>query len=97
MIKILLKILPALSPLLIYILWQVFIKKIFNKILAKKYLANKKTPKIIDGEFEDVANNVDSQQASQSSTIFSLCNKNFVIAIYLSLILAILALIISAF
>ena len=95
---------PALTPLFIYVLWQIFLKKITNKIFNKKYLANQNNAnkkfdkKIIEAEFEDVSGKTEAQEnISNYGTIFSMQNKNFVIMIYITLILAIIAIITMAF
>ena len=99
--KILLKIWPALTPILLYTIWQFFIKRIINRILRKNYCAKNNNSqsnneeKIIEGEFADIDKNQESQNFSakqndeEPNKIFSLNNKNFVIILYLSLILAI--------
>ena len=101
LIKILLKIWPALTPILLYAIWQLFIKKIINCILRKNYCAKNNNSqsnneeKIIEGEFAEVKKNQENQNFSakkndeEPNKIFSLNNKNFVIILYLSLILAI--------
>ena len=101
LMKILLKIWPALTPILLYVIWQFFIKRIINRILRKNYCAKNNNSqsnnkeKIIEGEFADIDKNQESenfgskQNDEQVKNIFSLENKNFVIILYLSLILAI--------
>jgi hypothetical protein len=101
LIKILLKIWPALTPILLYAIWQLFIKKIINRLLRKNYCAKNNNSqsnneeKIIEGEFAEVKKNQENQNFSakkndeEPNKIFSLNNKNFVIILYLSLILAI--------
>jgi hypothetical protein len=60
LIKILLKIWPALTPILLYAIWQLFIKKIINRLLRKNYCAKNNNSqsnneeKIIEGEFAEV-------------------------------------------
>jgi hypothetical protein len=108
LIKILLKIWPALFPILIYTFWQIIIKRILNKISRKKYCAKtyNSQGKIIDGEKDEEkivgAKTTESTAKSgatesNQSKIFSLENKNFVLIVYLSLILAILCVISFAF
>jgi len=95
--KILLKIWPALTPILLYVIWQFFIKRIINRILRKNYCAKNNNSqsnnkeKIIEGEFADIeSEDFESKQNNeQAKNIFSLENKNFVRILYLSLILAI--------
>ena len=99
--KILLKIWPALTPILLYVIWQFFIKRIINRILRKNYCAKNNNSqsnnkeKIIEGEFADIDKNQESDNFNtkpnykDAKNIFSLENKNFVRILYLSLILAI--------
>jgi hypothetical protein len=99
--KILLKIWPALTPILLYVIWQFFIKKIINRILRKNYCAKNNNSqsnnkeKIIEGEFADIDKNQENKNFSATKNddytknVFSLENKNFVRILYLSLILAI--------
>ena len=101
LMKILLKIWPALTPILLYTIWQFFIKRIINRILRKNYRAKNNNSqsnneeKIIEGEFADIDKNQESQNFSakqndeDTKNVFSLENKNFVRILYLSLILAI--------
>ena len=101
LIKILLKIWPALTPILLYTIWQLFIKKIINRLFRKNYCAKNNNSqsnneeKIIEGEFAEVKKNQESQNFSakkndeEPNKIFSLNNQNFVRILYLSLILAI--------
>ena len=101
LMKILLKIWPALTPILLYAIWQFFIKRIINRILRKNYRAKNNNSqsnnkeKIIEGEFADIDKNQESQNFSAkqnddyTKNVFSLENKNFVRILYLSLILAI--------
>jgi len=80
MLKLILKLWPALIPIVLYLLWVYLIKKIIIKRIIKK-------DKIIDVE----------KKVGQSSTQdevdenFTLKNKNFLIVIYISLILIILS------
>jgi len=101
LMKILLKIWPALTPILLYVIWQFFIKRIINRILRKNYCAKNNNSqsnnkeKIIEGEFADIDKNQENKNFSATKNddytknIFSLENKNFVRILYLSLILAI--------
>ena len=97
LIKILLKIWPALTPILLYAIWQLFIKKIINRLFGKNYCVknnnsqSNNAEKIIEGEFAEVNKNQENQNFSEKkdNKIFSLNNKNFVRILYLSLILAI--------
>ena len=95
MLKFLLKIWPAFLPILVYIFWVYVI----DDILIKKILRPKKN---IDGEFKVVGEKStkqeDSTLGSESKVNkFSLKNHCFVVILYLSLSLAILTLIVSAF
>ncbi len=104
LIKILLKIWPAITPILLYAIWQIFLKKLINRLFRKNYCAKNNNSqsnneeKIIEGEFFDVNNKGrDSKdakiKAEDDNKMFSLNNKNFVIILYLSLILAIICVI----
>ena len=70
LIKILLKIWPALTPILLYTIWQLFIKKIINRLLRKNYCAKNNNSqsnneeKIIEGEFAEVKKNQENQNFS---------------------------------
>jgi hypothetical protein len=114
LIKILSKIWPALTPILIYILWQYALKRLVNKAMKTNHdkknhkLQSDFSDKIIDGEAEEVIGSKVSEgvhkQGQGNSTsqnqqvgIFSLANKNFVVVLYISLIIAIISLIILAF
>ena len=109
LIKILLKIWPAITPILLYAIWQLFIKKLINRIFRKNYCAknnnsqSKNEEKIIEGEFAEVNKNQENQNFSEkkideeSKKLFSLENKNFIKILYISLILAIACLISFAF
>ena len=109
LIKILLKIWPAITPILLYAIWQLFIKKLINCIFRKNYCAknnnsqSKNEEKIIEGEFAEVNKNQENQNFSEkkideeSEKLFSLENKNFIKILYISLILGIACLISFAF
>ena len=84
-------------PIIIYIVYQLIIKKLLNKIYkAKNKFNQSNSAKIIDAEIEEVVGEA-STKVDNSSNIFSFHNKNFVIILYLSLILAILAVLSFAF
>ena len=83
MLRLLLKVWPALIPITIYILWVLVIKK----FLIKKIL---RRSDYINGE------KVVGEKTTEKK-IFSLQNHNFVITLYATFILAILTLIFSAF
>ena len=103
--KILLKIWPALTPILLYILWQYVLKKLINRFYKTKSsnnnsdAAQNNKEKIIEGKFEDIGNKNQPHQNNVAANppAFSLHNKNFVIVLYISLILAIICLISFAF
>jgi hypothetical protein len=104
LIKILLKIWPAITPILLYIIWEFFIKKLINRIFRKNYCVKNNNSqsnneeKIIEGEFVEVGDKKSDQKfESKSEKIFSLENKNFVIILYISLIIAIACIISFAF
>ncbi len=91
MIKFLIKISPALIPIVIYFAWVFVFDKLFKKLLSKK--------EIIEGDFKVVGEgksdeNKDSNPVKISK--FSLHNRNFVIVLYISLISAIITLIFTA-
>jgi len=97
LMKILLKIWPALTPILIYAIYQLFLKKLLNKIYKSKNNFNQSnSTKIIDAEIEEVVGQKNTE-TKNSTNIFSLRNKNFIIILYLSLILAIVAVLSFAF
>ena len=104
LIKILLKIWPAITPILLYIIWEFFIKKLINRIFRKNYCVKNNNSqsnneeKIIEGEFVEVGEKkTDQKFESKSDKIFSLENKNFVTILYISLIIAITCIISFAF
>lgn len=75
-LKILLKIWPALLPIILYLFWVYVIDRIILKKLRKA--------KIIEGEFEEVGQN-------KVTNPFSIKNRHFILIIYLSLILLIIS------
>jgi hypothetical protein len=83
MIRFLIKIWPAFLPIIIYLLWIYVIQKLLKKYFKKK--------EVIEGEYK-VVNKEETLKVSQ----FSLHNQHFVIMLYFSLIIAILALILTA-
>ena len=70
LIKILLKIWPALTPILLYAIWQLLIKKIINRLFHKNYCAKNNNSqsnneeKIIEGEFAEVKKNQENKNFS---------------------------------
>ena len=92
LIKILLKIWPALVPIAIYIVWNLIIKKIIFKLKQKNKIIEGE--KII-GEKSSARDNL--QYDFESKKLFNFRNTNFMITLYFSLIMMILCLIILAF
>lgn len=92
LIKILLKIWPALLPIALYIIWQLVIKKIIFKI--------KERSKIINGEKiigEKSSEKSEINNSGNLKKIFNFNDRNFIITLYISLILMIASLIFLAF
>ncbi|MCE3255578.1 MAG: hypothetical protein K0R25_1072 [Rickettsiaceae bacterium] len=86
-IKFLLKIWPALLPILIYCLWIAF-KKINRAIIAKREA--EKSGKIINATYQEAEKNVGKQNDEKAVGDFSLYNQRFVTILYLSLFIAII-------
>jgi len=84
-VKILLKIWPALIPITIYLLWVFVISKFLKKISERKKLIEGK--KIVGEK---------STSSSMKISYFSLKNRNFILVLYFSLIAVILSLILFA-
>ncbi len=105
-LKLILKLWPALLPILTYLFWVVVVQNIMvryllNKIYGQK--GKKKKSKIIDGEYEIIGDKstkksqeFDDFQEKSLKYHFSLKNKIFVGVVYLSLITAIFSLIYTA-
>ena len=92
LIKILLKIWPALLPIALYIIWRLVIKKIIFKI--------KERSKIINGEKIIGKKSSEKSEINNSGNlkkIFNFNDRNFIITLYISLILMIASLIFLAF
>lgn len=87
LLKILLKIWPALVPIALYLIWQLLIKKIIRKLKAKN--------NTIEGE--KIVGEDSSKIKENNKKIFDLSDKNLIITLYLSVIIMILCLIILAF
>ncbi len=97
-LKLLLKIWPALIPILLYIFWIIIKRMIKNHFRKKSY---------IEGEFMEVKNYEKDMTSHKSRVItndnkqiigdFSLRNPKFIIIVYLSLSLIIISLIFFAF
>ena len=84
LLKILLKIWPSLTPILAYIFWVYIVERlIIRRLLKKSFVINaKKSSTAKKNEYE-----------IKKVGVFSLRNKNFVIILYISLILAIVTMI----
>ena len=83
-IKLLLKIWPALLPILIYCLW-ILAQRIFNK------LWNRKSARIINATYQEVnPNHKESDQTNDKINDFSLQNHRFIVVLYLSFFVAII-------
>jgi len=88
MLKLLLKIWPAFTPIIVYILWVYIIEG----VVLKKFL---KKEEIIEGE--KIVGEKTTQKTAEKVGKFSLKNRCFVTIVYMSLVLAILILIAMAF
>ncbi len=93
--KILLKIWPAITPILLYLFWVFFstiivakVRKFAYNFVNKKNNNSKKKKKCVDGSYKVVSQ--DGKEADEFKSKISFSNKNFVISIYLGLILLIL-------
>lgn len=105
LLKLLLKIWPALVPILSYLIWVYVIQGFVMRKLRERQA--KKEGKIIEGEFVKVGekstaaksenNDNSSNKAKESFQKFSLENPQFVLVLYLSLIFAIITLLVVAF
>ena len=92
LIKILLKIWPALVPIILYLVWSLVIKKIIFKL--------KQRNKIIEGEKiigEKSSKDDNLHYDFESKKLVNFNDRNFIIILYLSLIIMIACLIILAF
>jgi hypothetical protein len=94
LIKLLLKLWPAITPILLYAFWNVVINKILQKIFTKK--------SDIEGKLDKKTGEKTVGQKSTSNNIeklspFSLKNRYFVITLYVSFTFAIISLIYTAF
>jgi hypothetical protein len=83
-IKLLLKIWPALLPIIIYCLW-IIAMAIAKKMIAKSLA--KKSGKIIDATYQEIKN---EQKIDPIIGNFSLQNRQFIIVLYLSFFIAII-------
>jgi hypothetical protein len=87
-IKLLLKIWPATTPILVYFLW-ILAKGIARKIIMRSL--NKKANRIIDGVFEEVdKEQKNSPEEEKKIGDFSLQNRQFIVVLYLSIFVAII-------
>lgn len=84
-LKLIAKLWPSLTPILLYILWTYIVEKIFLKKLLKK-------SNVIEGQ------KIVGQKSTtiNSFPTFSLKNKRFLLSLYCSVILAIISLILFA-
>lgn len=82
MLKLLLKIFPALTPIIFYFIWIYVIEKFIIKKLIKKN-------KIIEAEKEIGSKSTEKKFKTKKVGNFSLQNQNFVKILYLTLIIAI--------
>ncbi len=87
MIKLLLKIWPALTPIIIYFLW-ILAQKLAYKIIARKIA--KKAGRIIDATYQEVNPNNTQDNKKGKVGDFSLQNRQFIMVLYLSLFIAII-------
>lgn len=95
--KILLKIIYAFAPSLLYIFWVIISTMIIARIRKVAKGSNKGGKKdFVEGEFKVVSEEKPSNRDKIRDKI-SLSNKNFVISIYLSLFLLILVMIFGVF
>lgn len=90
MLKFLLKIYPAFLPIFVYIFWIYVVEGLILKALLKK-------EKIIEGEKIVGQKATEEKNHPPKIAKFSLQNRCFVIILYMSFILAILTLLVSAF
>lgn len=88
LLKILLKIWPALIPIALFIIYKLIIVKLINRLKNKN--------KTIEGE-KVIGNSSTESQPKNSQKLFNLNDKNLIITLYLSVITMILCLIILAF
>jgi hypothetical protein len=78
-LKILLKVWPALLPIILYIIWNFLVKKLLIKIFTKK--------DYIEANYQDL----NEDQKKNETSPYSLKNKQFIFVIYLSLIFLIIS------
>lgn len=94
MLKLLLKIWPALIPIAVYVFWVLVIDRwLIQKILKKEeVIEGEKIQEKVVGE-----KSTEVKKPKETKGIFSLQNRCFVIILYMTLILGILILISFAF
>jgi hypothetical protein len=92
MLKLLLKIWPAFTPIIVYILWVYVVEGLILKKILKK-------EEIIEGEkvVGEKATQKPAENLAKKAGKFSLKNRCFVTIVYMTLVLAILILITMAF
>ncbi|MDA7705150.1 hypothetical protein N8772_01555 [Rickettsiales bacterium] len=78
-LKILLKIWPALTPIFLYIIWNFIVAKIIMRFSNKK--------DYIDANYQ----NLNDKAKKDDISLYSLKNKKFIFVIYLSLIFLIIS------
>ncbi len=83
-LKILIELLPALLPIIIYCLW-LLVRGIAREMIVKS--AKKKSGKIIDATYEEIKK---EPKFDPIINDFSLQNRQFIIVLYLSLFIAII-------
>lgn len=88
LLKIFLKIWPALIPIILFVIYKLIIVKLIKRLKNKN--------KTIEGE-KIIGNSTTNPQPNNSEKLFNLNDKNLIITLYLSLIIMILCLIILAF
>ena len=91
-LKLLLKIWPAVTPILIYCLW-ILAQTIVKQIIVNN--AKKRLGKIINATYQDLNQSTEESIKNQSeqqkrASNFSLANKNFIIVLYLSFFTALI-------
>jgi hypothetical protein len=83
-LKILIELLPALLPILVYCLW-LFVRAIARKMIIKNL--EKKAGGIIDATYEEIKK---EPKVDPIISNFSLQNRQFIIVLYLSFFIAII-------
>ncbi len=96
--KFLIKIWPALLPILVYVLWVLVIERIIARTFFKK---KPEATNSIDGEYKVVgegesSSSQDFNHKNHIKSRFSITNRDFLIVLYTTLVFAILILIYTA-